>query len=151
MRWNSLNRAKISQSLTHGYVAILLLRSLKAFHRRSSYSQATPWNLFSLYRSFVFADMYTHGGIYNSHTAYKMEFFFPLRVRSLNFLRFPSHWASKARRLASQRPPFFSVRFLRVVRVRGLCDQGSVETDIALSTTGRQLTSNVADSPAETA
>jgi len=82
----------------------------------------------------------THGSIYSS---YAMEFFFSIWVRFFNFLRFSSHWASKEHCVALlSNLSFFAERFLheweKVLRPT------SVETDIALSTTDRQLTSNIA-------
>lgn len=101
---NNRNSAETFRSLTHRYVnRDFLPCSPKAFGRRSSYSQAASWNFFFPSLSGLPSSLSTctHGSMYNSHTIYKMEFFFPLRVRSFNFLRFPSHWASKERCIAS--------------------------------------------------
>lgn len=67
---------------------------------------------------------YTHGSIYN---LYAMEFFFSVRVRPFNFLRFPSHWASKEHCVALSFNLSFSVeRFLhRFVKKDFATDQRS--------------------------
>lgn len=93
---------------------------------------------------------YTHGSI---HNLYAMEFFFSLWVRFFNFLRFPSHRASKEHCVALPFTTFLSLsKGFAQVREKGLCHgPASVKTDITLSTTDRQLTSNIADGSAETA
>lgn len=64
---------------------------------------------------------YTQGSIYSS---YAMEFFFSIRVRFFNFLRFSSHWASKEHCVAlPSNLSFFAERFLH----------GSVRKDFATS------------------